>query len=416
MSFSGPGGGSGSSSGSDTTNPLTGPAEDVVYFVVERYIAGEAVYMVEAMASRYIGGNAAQATPGNPEYAFCVDCGVQIAPTKPAADLTITMQTSGVISGAEIVSPGDSYTAPTVSVVDLVGSGSGAQVSLTVTNGQISAVSINVAGQGYASPALEIEDATGTGAIIALSTSDTCLIAASQPVFQSGMVGNILRASGGEATVVTYQTTESIVASVSKHFTQFIPNTNQPAVAFSGTWSIGPTFTQVVGLDHLEGAQVVGLADGQPVGPLTVTEGAVTLPQAASIATIGLGYVAQLQTLRLEVPENGGTIQGKRKQISAVTIRAQDTTGIYVGPSWTRMAPMNPPGYAAAGSTFETGGGVLSEPASTGLYGQDPVRYADMRQQLGPGWSPDGQICIMQPNPLPMTILGVIPEFSVGDS
>jgi hypothetical protein len=40
----------------------------------------------------------------------------------------------------------------------------------------------------------------------------------------------------------------------------------------------------------------------------------------------------------------------------------------------------------------------------------------DQRLIIGGGWTIEGQICIEQSNPLPATILGVIPEIQVGDT
>jgi hypothetical protein len=39
----------------------------------------------------------------------------------------------------------------------------------------------------------------------------------------------------------------------------------------------------------------------------------------------------------------------------------------------------------------------------------------DMRLIIDPSYNVHGQICIRQDNPLPVTVLGVIPEVVVGD-
>ena len=41
---------------------------------------------------------------------------------------------------------------------------------------------------------------------------------------------------------------------------------------------------------------------------------------------------------------------------------------------------------------------------------------ADARTIIDPSWDVPGQYCIKQPNPLPVTILGVIPEIEIGDT
>lgn len=59
---------------------------------------------------------------------------------------------------------GTGYTAPTVTIVDLYGVGSGATASATVASGIITAIDITAAGSGYYAPIVQIDDATGTGA------------------------------------------------------------------------------------------------------------------------------------------------------------------------------------------------------------------------------------------------------------
>jgi hypothetical protein len=41
---------------------------------------------------------------------------------------------------------------------------------------------------------------------------------------------------------------------------------------------------------------------------------------------------------------------------------------------------------------------------------------ADARTIIDPSWDVPGQYCIRQPFPLPVTILGVIPEIEIGDT
>jgi hypothetical protein len=397
--------------------------QDVVYAVVERVTVRNGVpyrfYTVEVMASRLLGGNLGQAVPNDIEYSWAVDAGVQVAPSAPEANLWITPGNLGEIGGVEIVVGGDGYPSSVVaSIIDLVGNGSGAEITLAVSGGVITGYTLTAAGTGYVQPEIQIQPSTGDGAIFALTVSNTCTISADAAIWNVGKVGDIIRAAGAKLQITSVIDSQHVVCNVLEPFTQYIPNTNQPASCVSGEWTEGPQFSQLPYLDHLEGMQVVGLADGQVIGPLTVTNGAIQLPEPASIVTAGLGYVAQLKTLRLDLGnQGGGTIQSKRKSVSAVTLRVQDTQGVTIGPTWNRMTPIKPPGYGAsnAPAQFSQGGG-LQEISINGLYGQDPVTYLDQRSITGPNWDTDGQICIQQANPLPMTILAVIPEISIGDS
>lgn len=82
----------------------------------------------------------------------------------------------------------------------------------------------------------------------------------------------------------------------------------------------GDPATMIYGLDHLEGLEVYGLADTRPVGPYTVTDGAVELEFEASNVVLGLGFDAYGVTSRLENGAADGTAQGKVKRIDHLTL------------------------------------------------------------------------------------------------
>ncbi len=161
--------------------------------------------------------------------------------------------------------------------------------------------------------------------------------------------------------------------------------------------SSGPATTAVSGLDHLDGCTVSILADGNVLPQQVVADGTVTLSRAAQTITIGLPYVAQVQTLDLDVSVGAGTIQGKRKGISAVTVRTENTRGLQVGPNATTLR-------------------AVKEFTPALGWGQPPaLTTGDERIELDPLWQTDGSVWIEQDYPLPMTILGVIPEVHIGD-
>jgi hypothetical protein len=162
----------------------------------------------------------------------------------------------------------------------------------------------------------------------------------------------------------------------------------------------GSPVTVVSGLDHLNGRAVMALADGVPQGPFTVSGGAITLPVAASNVVAGLGIQAQLQTLYLDVGEGGGSIQGKRKKIAAMSTRVKETAGLKIGTTFNTLTPFRP----GISSTDPT-----AWPAPPGLI------TGDMRLVMDPMYQVSGSVCIQQDDPLPATVLAVIPEISIGD-
>jgi hypothetical protein len=111
---------------------------------------------------------------------------------------------------------------------------------------------------------------------------------------------------------------------------QLIPNTTTPQPAAAGDWTVTAPVATISGLDHLIGATVTGLADGNVITPRVVSAiGTINLDAAASSVVVGLGFQAQLQSTYLDAGQP--TLQGQRKKISAVTARIELSRGVKVG-------------------------------------------------------------------------------------
>ena len=154
--------------------------------------------------------------------------------------------------------------------------------------------------------------------------------------------------------------------------------------------------TTIGNLWHLEGrTDVVALANGYVVRNLTVTNGQVTLDSAASRVHAGLGYTAELETLPLDAGAKSETIQGKAKKVSRLTVRLERSLGMWTGSSRDRMR--------------EAKFGL------TALYGQVPSMLTGNKDvTLTPDWNKLGTYIVQQRDPLPSTILGVIPDGIIG--
>lgn len=218
-------------------------------------------------------------------------------------------------------------------------------------------------------------------------------------VFTSGDVGSIIRMGGGIAEVTSFVSGLSVVGEWTTSPAATIPNDplNTPIPQDSGDWSITPPSTTFFNLDYLEGQTVSILADGGVVTPQTVVDGSITLQSPASLVTVGLGFRAQLQTMPLDVSESGGTSQAKRKKISALTVLANNTRGLLAGSTFGSLTP-------------------IKELAPQTTLGQPiPLVTGQERIVMDPNWTVEGQICLQQDDPLPATILGVVPEITIGD-
>jgi len=166
----------------------------------------------------------------------------------------------------------------------------------------------------------------------------------------------------------------------------------------------GAPATTFSGAQQLAGATVTGLADGVVIPPFVMpTTGTFTLGTAASKVTIGLGYTCDLQTLPLDIGEP--TIQGKVKKIYAVDVRVADTLGLSIGSDFSHLVPMKDLVVGNVSSML-TGQSVQ---VVSGLVN------GDARTILDPRFIVPGQYCIRQSQPLPATILGVLPQFELGE-
>jgi len=203
---------------------------------------------------------------------------------------------------------------------------------------------------------------------------------------------------GGIANITSYVSTTQVVGTLIRAISVVVPDdpNNTPVPATPGTWSIAGKFTVFSSLDYLNGQTVSILADGSVVPPQVVANGQITLAVSASKVTLGLGFTAQAQTMYLDVGEP--TIQGKRKKVSALTIRAENSRGLYTGRTFNTLVPIK---EMNAGAPL----GTVIELVTN-----------DERVVMDPLWDVPGQVCMQVTDPVPSTILGVIPEISVGDT
>ena len=163
----------------------------------------------------------------------------------------------------------------------------------------------------------------------------------------------------------------------------------------------GSPATTFSGAQHLAGAEVTGLADGQVITPFTMpTDGNFTLDTAASKVVVGLAYTPQLQTLPLDLGEP--TVQGKRKTLRGIDLKVNQTLGLWLGRTFDTLVAMKDLVRGNIGSQSNT---RITDLVS-----------GDVRTIVDPQWDPTGQFCVEQPYPMPASILAVIPEIQVGDT
>lgn len=166
----------------------------------------------------------------------------------------------------------------------------------------------------------------------------------------------------------------------------------------SGLTHDGEPLTKVEGLEHLAGRTVAILADGAVVPPRSVAEdGSLTLDRPASKIHVGLPYTSQLQPMKIEGGSNRGTSQTKRKRITKVAARFHNTLGGKIGPDQDHLETM----YFRSAET---------------PMGQSPGPFSgDKIVNFPQGWNRDGFLTIVQDQPLPMSVLLIVPSVIVND-
>ena len=170
----------------------------------------------------------------------------------------------------------------------------------------------------------------------------------------------------------------------------------------SGLTYRGAATTTISGLGHLEGLSVVALSNGNVVRNLTVSGGAVTLPNAASVVHVGLPMVATMETLPLDLGQvqGLGTVQGRQKSVSEVTLRVEDTRGIFIGP------------YDGDRDSTHL---VEYRQRATEAWNEAIQMYTGFIRITPPwDWNMNGSTVVIQFDPLPMTILAIAPDVSLG--
>jgi hypothetical protein len=152
----------------------------------------------------------------------------------------------------------------------------------------------------------------------------------------------------------------------------------------------------VSGLWHLEGKSVAILGDGNVFPAATVTNGTVSLEQACGRIVVGLPFTCDLETLNLDTGPGGPTVQGRQKAIGKLTLRLEKSRGLKAGPTSDRLKEI--------------------KERTTEPMGRAIMLYTGDREILiDPSWNSQGRLFIRQDNPLPATVLAVIPRVAAGD-
>lgn len=225
--------------------------------------------------------------------------------------------------------------------------------------------------------------ATGAG----WTTDDSLNLAYGDPIFKSTDVGDWVVFGYGTDDELRLEVT----AYVNTTNVTVVPLRDVPAAYRATnitTWAWARD--TVGGLYHLEGETVAILSDGNVEDQRVVSSGTVTLDVPGVVVHVGLPYTADFETLDISSP--GDTVRVKPKIAKKVNLIVKDSRGIMAGPDFDNLDTWEPRDYddSYAGAALYSG---LAE-----------IRCADT-------WNDGGRVVVRQSDPLPITILAVIPEF-----
>lgn len=169
---------------------------------------------------------------------------------------------------------------------------------------------------------------------------------------------------------------------------------------------VGSATDTLSGLDHIDDAVVSILADGEVVAQQTVFGGEILLERASNRIIAGLPITSRIDTLDVELPDNQGSALKRAKVINKLTLRLHRSRYALVAPR---------------------GENYLNESDTTENY--EEIKFRDQSDEENPtalrtgnfdvqirrGWNKTGGISIKNDQPLPLTILAIIPEVYIGD-
>jgi hypothetical protein len=148
----------------------------------------------------------------------------------------------------------------------------------------------------------------------------------------------------------------------------------------------------ITGADHLEAQTVSILAGGAVHRDLVVTNGSITLDAAATPVHVGLAYDAHIESMRIEGGSQNGGSFGKAKRINKVALQFMDTAGGKYGYDADHLFPI----VQTSARNQNTTATVF-----------DGFKVLDFTSP----YTDDPHIYIQRDQPLPMTVLGIYPDF-----
>lgn len=160
----------------------------------------------------------------------------------------------------------------------------------------------------------------------------------------------------------------------------------------SGITYEGEPTDEISGLEHLEGYTVAILADGNVLPQQTVENGKVLLGNKYKKVHVGLPIDAEIKTLPIDFTAQDGTYLSRKKRIATVTLLLKDSRGGLFGMKENELDEFKWRSNEDYGEPIGLQTGKFKVTIKSATYDETQ------------------QIIIKQLDPLPMTVLSLIPE------
>lgn len=210
----------------------------------------------------------------------------------------------------------------------------------------------------------------------------------------TGQEGSWVRGAGGIFVIKEVTSGTVAKAVVVKSATALLPEDPTKTVLRQTVWSLATPTTEFSGLFHLEGETVSILGDGNVFPQQVVTDGKITLPDGVSTVAIGLPMTAVMQTLPPTVTDT--PIEARKKRIVGIAVRLEESRGLEIGRTLEELYPLRE--------------------RTNEAYGNPIVPINGFKHQiLSTEWDEDAQTYFVQSDPLPASILALVPDLEVGD-
>jgi hypothetical protein len=155
--------------------------------------------------------------------------------------------------------------------------------------------------------------------------------------------------------------------------------------------------TSISGLWHLNGQSLSILADGAVLPNATVSSGSVTLAYRSTTVHLGLGYSSDGQLLRLDAGAADGTALGKTRRTHRVGFLLHQSLGLKIGMDFDSLDEL----------TFRTSADEMT---------RAPELFSGIKSEnIECDYDFENQVCWRQDQPLPSTILAVMPQMVTQD-